>query len=91
MFKDKQLMMTYPSTPTLKVFAEGDPTPPPDKLYKVVASEGQVNDWAAYFETPDKRREGNTLDAVHGYSNKLSQGDAERLFPDWAKRLEYRP
>jgi len=91
MFGDRQLITTYPSTKGLKFIVSGDPNPPDDGLYVVVASEGGIKDWAAYLESIDSRKQGNTSDAIHDFGHKIPQEDAERLFPDWASRLAWRP
>ena len=90
MFGDTQLTATYPSTPNLQYIVKGDPNPPPDGIYKIVATEGGCEDWAAYMESEGSRMEGNTIEAIRSWGNKIPQHDAERLFPDWADHLDWR-
>ena len=90
MFGDRRLTKTYPSTRTLRLFVEGDPNPPEDGLYAVLASEGGCDDWAAYMESTLSRANGNTEEMINDYGHKIYQADAERLFPDWADRLTWR-
>ncbi len=58
----------------------------PDKTITVVAIEGDYGDWAAYFETP-----WTPFGNVAEYGNKLPLDAAKQLFPDFAKRLKWRP
>jgi len=57
----------------------------PDAIITVVAVEGDFGDWTAYFETPE------TVGIVAEYGSKLPEAAAKELFPDWAKRLKWRP
>jgi hypothetical protein len=57
----------------------------PDAIINVVAAEGEFGDWAAYFETP------GTVGMVAEMGAKLPETAAKELFPDWAKRLKWRP
>jgi len=52
----------------------------PDRRIRIIAYEGQHNDWAAYFETPF-----TPAGKVLHYGNKLPQSAAEDLFPGWAQ------
>jgi len=52
-----------------------------DTMIKVAAREGDFEDWAAYFATPDTPF-GNVVDL----GNKLPEQTAKELFPEWAKR-----
>lgn len=58
---------------------------------KVVAHEGGANDWAAYAENPYTREHGNGWDVVMSNGDKISHGEAARLFPDWDDELRWRP
>lgn len=60
----------------------------PDKTIVVVAVEGSYGDWTAYYETPWTPW-GRTQ--VAEYGNKLPEKAAIELFPEWAKRLRWRP
>jgi len=60
----------------------------PDKTILVVAVEGYYDDWAAYFETPYTPFGSSQ---VAEYGNKLPEEAAAQLFPEWAKRLKWRP
>lgn len=60
----------------------------PDKSIVVAAAEGVCGDWAAYYETPWTPF-GRTH--VAEYGNKLPEEAAVELFPEWAKRLKWRP
>lgn len=57
----------------------------PDTIITVAAVEGDVGDWAAYFETPW------TVGIVAEAGVKLPEVAAKELFPDWAERLKWRP
>ena len=91
MFRDTQLVETHASTRGLRIITNNDPHPPAHGVYRVVASEGAIEDWAAYLESQSSRDLGNDIQAIHDYGHKISQVDAERLFPDWAERLTWRP
>jgi hypothetical protein len=56
----------------------------PDAIIAVVAVEGEVGDWAAYFETPE------AVGLVAEVGLKLPEAAAKELFPDWAERLKWR-
>lgn len=60
---------------------EGEPL---DKIIRVVAVEGDYDMWAVYYETPDCHGD------VAGLGNKLTEEVATALFPEWAKRLNWR-
>ena len=91
MFRDTAITMTPSNTRGLQAFTRGDPKPPASGLYHIVATEGGANDWAAYMESIHSRELGNSTEDIRSYGNKISQVDAERLFPDWAGRLAWRP
>lgn len=55
--------------------------------YKVIAVIGWANDWAAYLGLLD-----SSDDCVANNGDKVSQYDAEKLFPNLVKAgLHYRP
>jgi hypothetical protein len=56
----------------------------PDRAITVVAVEGSIGDWAAYFETP------TCMGMVKEYGDKLPRKTAEAIFPDWAKEKSWR-
>ena len=58
----------------------------PNTDITVVAVESYFGDWAAYFQTPY-----TPFGNVGDFGNKLPEGAAEQIFPDWAKRLKWRP
>ncbi len=58
-----------------------------DKIITVVAIVGEVNDWAAYHETPQT---GSDKYSVLTIGDKLSQEVASLIFPEWAKKYEWR-
>lgn len=55
-----------------------------DKIIRVVAVEGSIGDWTAYFETPA------CMGMVRDNGDKLPKGVAELIFPDWANRFHWR-
>lgn len=57
----------------------------PDKVITVAAVAGRYNDWTAYYQTPWCGQR------VAEFGNKLPEEAATQLFPDWAKRLKWRP
>jgi hypothetical protein len=57
----------------------------PNAIITVVAVEGEFEDWTAYFETPE------SVGIVAEMGAKLPETVAKELFPDWAKRLKWRP
>ena len=69
----------------------------PDQLAMVVACAGRRGtDWAAYADTPEARRcleinvEPTIERAIHYHGLKLIEREAERVFPTWATRKEWR-
>ncbi|MFH1015498.1 MAG: hypothetical protein V1771_00665 [Chloroflexota bacterium] len=58
----------------------------PEFEVEVVACEGFYGEWAAYFDTPE-----TPFHDVAAYGNKLPEAVATSIFPDWAKRLRWRP
>jgi hypothetical protein len=58
----------------------------PDKVVKVAAVTGKHDDWAAYYQTP-----WCGAAQVADFGNKLPEEAAAQIFPDWAKRLKWRP
>ena len=59
----------------------------PNQEIEVVAIQGAVGDWAAYFETPFSREFRRPTQYA---GNKLTQKLAEELFPEWKERLTWR-
>lgn len=89
--RDTELTMTSSNTPGLQTITHGDANPPDNDLYRVVACEGGCNDWAVYMESLYSRKLGNSIEDIQNHGNKISQSDAERLFPNWVERLTWRP
>jgi hypothetical protein len=56
----------------------------PEKSITVVAVEGSIGDWTAYFETPQSGKQ------VAEFGDKLPRSVAEQIFPKWAKRFNWR-
>jgi len=56
----------------------------PDRVITVVAVEGSIGDWAAYFETPQSGKR------VAENGDKLPKDLAEELFPEWAEKFTWR-
>jgi len=59
-----------------------------NKEILIVATEGAVKDWAAYMESPWS---GNTVDDVARQGDKLWKELAEKIFPELAEELRWRP
>lgn len=57
----------------------------PDKVITVAAVAGGHDDWTAYYQTPWCGQR------VADFGNKLPEEPAGQIFPDWAKRLKWRP
>jgi hypothetical protein len=60
----------------------------PDTEVLIVAVEGFNDDWAAYFRPPWLAE---NEDLVRDYGSRLPEEVACDLFPEWAKRLKWRP
>ncbi len=55
-----------------------------------VATEGAVGDWTVYVETVASRDEGNGYEDICKFGAKITQGEAETMFPRWAKLFIWR-
>ncbi len=55
-----------------------------------VATEGAVGDWAVYVETPASRDEGNGFEDICKFGAKVTQEEAEAMFPSWATLFKWR-
>ena len=49
----------------------------------VIASEGSIEDWGAYAESPSSRERGNTEDAILDHGEKLTYKEAASAFLSW--------
>jgi len=58
----------------------------PETVITVVAVAGYHDDWAAYYRSPWCPAE-----RVPELGNKLPEDAATEIFPEWAKRLAWRP
>lgn len=56
----------------------------------IVAVAGEVGDWAAYAGAADNWCEIDAVESVIASGSKISQHDAEALFPDLATRYVWR-
>ncbi len=56
-----------------------------DHEITVMAVAGRYGDWAAYFESPQ------FMGRIREYGSKMPEQVAADLFPEWAKRLKWRP
>ena len=61
-----------------------------DRRVLVVAVEGEVKDWAAYICAVEGTNHDREVESVYRHGTKISREIAEFLFPEWAKKFQWR-